>query len=159
MHASAPGGQSGRMGKPRTRISGADENAQRAENADAPKIPHLLRRISELFAPHKAELTVTVILVLVGAALSVIPPLLTERAFDDGLFPVGADGELLPPNLPVLAGIVVAMMAVFVVSSLLGVWQTWLTANVGNKVMGALRVRMFTHLQGMELSFFTRTKT
>jgi len=159
MHASAPGGQSGRMGKPRTRISGADENAQRAENADAPKIPHLLRRISELFTPHKAALTTTVILVLVGAALSVIPPLLTERAFDDGLFPVGANGELEPPNLPVLTSIVIAMMAVFIVSSLLGVWQTWLTANVGNKVMGALRVRMFTHLQGMELSFFTRTKT
>ena len=159
MHASAPGGQSGRMGKPRTRISGADENAQRAENADAPKIPHLLRRISELFAPHKPALTVTVILVLVGAALSVIPPLLTERAFDEGLFPVGANGELLPPNLPVLTSIVIAMMSVFVVSSLLGVWQTWLTATVGNKVMGALRVRMFTHLQGMELSFFTRTKT
>ena len=52
MQGSAPGGQSGRMGKPRTRISGADEAAQRAENADAPKIPHLLRRISELFAPH-----------------------------------------------------------------------------------------------------------
>jgi ATP-binding cassette subfamily B protein len=30
---------------------------------------------------------------------------------------------------------------------------------VGNKVMGALRVRLFTHLQAMELSFFTKTKT
>jgi len=159
MQGSAPGGQSGRMGKPRTRISGADEAAQRAENADAPKIPHLLRRISELFAPHKAALTTTVILVLIGAALAVIPPLLTERAFDDGLFPVGPNGELLPPNLPVLTWIVIAMLSVFIVSSLLGVWQTWLTATVGNKVMGALRVRMFTHLQGMELSFFTRTKT
>ncbi|GAA1060766.1 ABC transporter ATP-binding protein [Agromyces bracchium] len=159
MHASAPGGQSGRMGKPRTRISAADESAQRAENAEAPKIPHLMRRIAELFAPHKVALTVTIVLVLVSAALSVIPPLLTERAFDDGLFPVGPDGQVMGPNLPVLTTIVVAMLAVFIVSSLLGVWQTWLTATVGNKVMGALRVRMFTHLQRMELSFFTRTKT
>ncbi|WP_422836474.1 ABC transporter ATP-binding protein [Agromyces binzhouensis] len=159
MHASSPGGQSGRMGKPRTRISGADESAQRAENAEAPKIPHLMRRIAELFAPHKGALTATIVLVLVGAALSVIPPLLTERAFDEGLFPVGADGQVMGPNLPVLTTIVVAMLAVFIVSSLLGVWQTWLTATVGNRVMGALRVRMFTHLQRMELSFFTRTKT
>nr|WP_240666087.1 ABC transporter ATP-binding protein [Agromyces sp. LHK192] len=136
-----------------------DEAAQRAQNADAPKIPHLMRRIAELFAPHRTELVITVALVLVGAALSVIPPLLTERAFDDGLFPVGPDGQIGAPDLPVLTWIVVAMLAVFVVSSLLGVWQTWLTATVGNKVMGALRVRMFTHLQGMELSFFTRTKT
>jgi len=159
MHGSAPGGQSGRFGKPRTRMGGVDETAQRAENADAPKIPHLLRRTAELFAPHKAALVTTVVLVLVGAALSVIPPLLTQRAFDDGLFPVGADGDVSGPNLPVLTWIVVAMFAVFVVSALLGVWQTWLTATIGNKVMGALRVRLFTHLQGMELSFFTRTKT
>lgn len=159
MHATAPGGQSGRMGKPRTRIASADEAAQRAANAEAPKIPHLMRRIAELFAPHRTALVTTVILVLVAAALSVIPPLLTQRAFDDGLFPKDAAGEASPPNLPVLGWIVTAMIAVFVVSALLGVWQTWLTATIGNKVMGALRVRLFSHLQSMELSFFTRTKT
>ncbi|HET6672678.1 MAG TPA: ABC transporter ATP-binding protein [Agromyces sp.] len=144
---------------PRGRIFSADEAAQRAANAEAPKVPHLLRRIGELFAPHKPALITTVVLVLIGAALSVIPPLLTQRAFDDGLFPVGPDGEIEGPNLPVLAMIVGAMIAVYIVSALLGVWQTWLTATIGNKVMGALRVRLFTHLQSMELSFFTRTKT
>ena len=98
-------------------------------------------------------------LVLIGAALSVIPPLLTQRAFDDGLFPVDASGATSGPNIPVLTTLVLAMIAVFIVSALLGVWQTWLTANIGNKVMGTLRVRLFTHLQAMELSFFTRTKT
>jgi ATP-binding cassette subfamily B protein len=145
-------------GGPRRGYS-VDVEAQRAENADAPKIPHLLRRITELFAPHKTALVTTVVLVLIGAALSVIPPLLTQRAFDDGLFPVGPDGESTGPDVPVLASIVLAMIAVFIVSALLGVWQTWLTATIGNKVMGALRVRLFTHLQSMELSFFTRTKT
>ncbi|RXZ72413.1 ABC transporter ATP-binding protein [Agromyces albus] len=135
------------------RIGSADEEAQRAANAEAPKIPHLLRRIGELFAPHKVALITTGVLVLVGAALSVVPPLLTQRAFDDGLFAEGG------PDVPVLTGLVTAMIAVFIVSALLGVWQTWLTATIGNKVMGALRVRLFTHLQSMELSFFTRTKT
>src|SRR3546814_2838337 len=37
--------------------------------------------------------------------------------------------------------------------------QTWLTSTVGNKVTGDLRVRLFEHLQSMELGFFTRTKT
>ena len=111
MHGGAPGGQTGRYGKARTRIASADESAQRAENADAPKIPHLFRRISELFAPHKAALVTTVVLVLIGAALSVIPPLLTQRAFDDGLFPVGPDGDVTGPNLQVLVAIVGAMIA------------------------------------------------
>ncbi|MFF2274353.1 ABC transporter ATP-binding protein [Agromyces sp. NPDC058126] len=162
MHGGGGGGggaQVGRYGKARTRIASSDESAQRAANAEAPKIPHLLRRIAELFAPHKAALVTTVVLVLVGAALSVIPPLLTQRAFDDGLFPTGPGGEASPPNVPVLTGLVLAMIAVFVVSALLGVWQTWLTSTIGNKVMGALRVRLFSHLQAMELSFFTRTKT
>jgi ATP-binding cassette subfamily B protein len=47
----------------------------------------------------------------------------------------------------------------WVASAALGVWQTWLTATVGNKVMGSLRVSLFEHLQAMELAFFTRTKT
>nr|WP_243695443.1 ABC transporter ATP-binding protein [Agromyces protaetiae] len=143
----------------RSRIGAADEEAQRAENAQAPKIQHLVSRIGGLFAPHKAALVTTVVLVLAGAALAVVPPLLTQRAFDDGLFPTDADGQTVAPNLPVLTWIVIAMIVVFVVSSLLGVWQTWLTATVGNKVMGALRVKLFRHLQAMELSFFTRTKT
>jgi ATP-binding cassette subfamily B protein len=126
----------------------------KAANAKAPKIPHLLRRVGALFAPHKAALSATVALVLVSAALSVIPPLLTQRVFDHGLFP--ASGH---PDLAVTVALVVAMIVVFLASSGLGVWQTYLTSTVGNKVMGALRVRLFRHLQSMELSFFTRTKT
>jgi len=51
------------------------------------------------------------------------------------------------------------MVALWISSAALGVWQTYLTATVGNKVMGALRIRLFGHLQAMELAFFTRTKT
>jgi len=138
----------------RRRVSGGDADAQRALNAEAPKIPHLFRRIVELFSSHRAAIILTMVLVLAGAALTVIPPLLTERAFDEGLFPTSGH-----PNIPVLVEIVVLMLVVYVVSALLGVWQTYLTSSVGNKVMGALRVRLFSHLQSMELSFFTHTKT
>ncbi|RZU66487.1 ATP-binding cassette subfamily B protein [Microterricola gilva] len=144
------GGGGGRGG----RVSAADEKAQRAINAEAPRIPHLFSRIAALFAPHKTELIITVVLVLIGAGLSVIPPLITQRVFDHALFP--PSGE---PDLALLGWLVAAMVLIFVVGALLGVWQTWLTATVGNSVMGSLRVRLFTHLQAMELSFFTRTKT
>lgn len=135
------------------RISGGDAAAQRALNAEAPAIPHLFRRITELFAPHRPAIILTIVLVGISAALSVVPPLLTQRAFDDALFPPGG------PDLTLLAWLVGAMLAIYIGSALLGVWQTWLTATVGNKVMGAMRVRLFEHLQAMELSFFTRTKT
>ena len=136
------------------RVAGADATAQKAANATAPKIPHLLRRIGELFVPYKRALIVTIVLVLVGAGLSVLPPLLTKQAFDVGLFPPSGG-----PNVPVLLELVGIMVLLWVASAALGVWQTYLTATVGNKVMGALRIRLFSHLQAMELAFFTRTKT
>jgi ATP-binding cassette subfamily B protein len=137
----------------RSRIGSADAEAQRAANAAAPKVQGLFRRIAELFVPHRTRLVTTGALVVVGAGLSVLPPLLTQQAFDHGLFPEGG------PDLPVLFGIVGLMVVIYLVSAALGVWQTWLTATVGNKVMGALRVKLFDHLQRMELAFFTRTKT
>ncbi|WP_382307875.1 ABC transporter ATP-binding protein [Herbiconiux sp. UC225_62] len=136
------------------RISGGDARAQRAANAAAPKIPHLFQRISTLFLPYRAALITTGILVLITAGLTVIPPLLTQQAFDLGLFPPSGK-----PNIPVLLELVGAMVLIWIVSAALGVWQTYLTAKVGNRVMGDLRIRLFSHLQRMELAFFTRTKT
>ena len=145
------GGGGGGAG--RNRVSGGDAEAQRAANATAPKIPNLLPRILRLFSSHRRALTITIILVLISAGISVLPPLITKELFDKGLFPAGG------PNIPVLAELVTAIVVLLVLSAALGVWQTWLTANVGNKVMGALRIRLFGHLQAMELAFFTRTKT
>lgn len=51
------------------------------------------------------------------------------------------------------------MIGLFLLSAALGIAQTWLTSTVGNAVTGDLRVRLFDHLQAMELGFFTRTKT
>ena len=138
----------------RNRLGNRDMDAQRAANADAPTVAHLLSRIGELFLPYRTQLVITVLLVLVSAAISVLPPLLTQRAFDHGLFPPGGE-----PDVPVLLGLVGGMVALWLLSAALGVWQTYLTARVGNSVMGALRIRLFSHLQAMELAFFTRTKT
>jgi ATP-binding cassette subfamily B protein len=94
------------------------------------------------------------VLVLVGAGLTVVPPLLTQQAFDRGLFPPTGG-----PDIPVLVELVAVMIAIWVAGAGLGVWQTYLTATVGNRVMGSMRVDLFRHLQSMELGFFTRTKT
>jgi ATP-binding cassette subfamily B protein len=138
----------------RGRLGSRDAESQRERNAQAPKVEHLLRRIGELFKPHSTKLTITITLVLISAAISVAPPLLTKQLFDVGLFPKGGH-----PNVPVLVTLVVIMVVLWVLSAGLGVWQTYLTATVGNTVMGSLRIRLFSHLQAMELAFFTKTKT
>lgn len=113
------------------------------------------RRIADLFRPYRWPLAVIIALVIVSAALAILPPLLTQRVFDEGLFPLDGGG----PNMTALGWLVLGMIAVFVVSSGLGIIQTLFTARVGNRVMGDLRVKLFAHLQAMELGFFTRTKT
>ncbi|WP_213815636.1 ABC transporter ATP-binding protein [Glaciihabitans sp. dw_435] len=143
-----------RGGGGRGRVSARDTEAQKAANAGAPKVEHLLRRIGELFKPHRRALSVTIVLVLISAGMSVLPPLLTREAFDIGLFPKSGI-----PDVPVLMLLVGAMVALWIASAGLGVWQTYLTATVGNTVMGRLRTRLFGHLQAMELAFFTKTKT
>lgn len=144
----------GGMGGRGSRVSSGDAERQREINSEAPVVADLGRRIAELFRPYRGQLAVIIALVLVSAALGILPPLLTQRVFDDGLFPPAGG-----PNLSVLAWLVGGMIAVFVVSSALGIVQTLFTARVGNRVMGDLRVRLFAHLQSMELGFFTRTKT
>lgn len=139
---------------PGGRIGVKDADVQRALNAEAPRIPDLIARIGDLFRPYRGALIGTITLVLGSAALGVLPPLLTQQAFDRGLFP--PEGR---PDVPVLLELVGLMLLAWFASAGLGVAQTLLTARIGNSVMGALRVRLFSHLQSMELGFFTRTKT
>lgn len=135
-------------------MSKADHEAQREINRQAPKIKDLGSRIFALFKPYRAQISVLIVMVLLSAALGIIPPLITQRVFDDGLFP-----ETGGPNMPVLLQLVGLMLGIFIITQIIAVVQTYYTARVGNRVMGDLRIQLFAHLQSMELAFFTRTKT
>ena len=137
------------------RVSRLDIEGQKAMNAEAPPIPHLWRRVGGLFAPYRARIAATGALVVVTSALAVIPPLIVKRVFDHALFPANGSG----PHVALLAELVALMIGLYVANAGLGVWQTWLTSNVGNRVSGDLRILLFTRLQAMDLAFFTRTKT
>lgn len=137
------------------RFGGRDEAVLRASNARAPRIPDLWKRIRGLFAPYRAQLALMLVLVLVGAGISIFPRILTQQAFDIGLFPPGGQG----PNMTALVEIVLVMAGLWLLSGALGVWQTYVTTRVGTAVTSDLRVTMFDRLQRLELAFFTRTKT
>ncbi|UJP11696.1 ABC transporter ATP-binding protein/permease [Microbacterium sp. KUDC0406] len=151
MRGGGSGGGGGRGGG----FRGVDIEAQRRLNAEAPRIAGLGKRVVSLFAPYRWRILITGILVVLLATIGVIPPLLVQRIFDDALFPQAGGG----PVIPLLTWLVVAMIGLYLLSAAIGVVQTWLTSTVGNAVTGDLRVRLFDHLQAMELGFFTRTKT
>ena len=64
-----------------------DERALREMNAQAPKVPDLGKRVLELFRPYRKRVAVTALLVVLGAALGAIPPLVIQKVFDEALFP------------------------------------------------------------------------
>ncbi len=151
VHGGAGGGRGGGGG----RVSRLDIEGQKAINAEAPSIPHLWRRVGGLFAPYRTRIVATGALVVLTSAIAVVPPLIVKRVFDRALFPADGTG----PHVRLLAELVSLMVGIYVANAGLGVWQTWLTSNVGNRVSGDLRVLLFTRLQAMDLAFFTRTKT
>ena len=160
-HAPTGSHRGGAGGGPAGRglTSRADPDALRAQNAAAPYVPGLWKRVGAMFVPYRKNLMLTAALVLTASAASVIPPLLVQRLFDQALFPADGAGGTLPPRVGVLTGLVALMIGIFITSAGLSVWQTWVTSNVGNRVTGDLRVTLFDKLQRMELAFFTRTKT
>ncbi len=112
------------------------------------------RRVWALFTPYRASLVVIVLAVLLSSGLGIITPFLTQATFDKALFP--ADRVV---RISLLVWLVAGMIAVPVVSALIGVYQTWQTTLLGNRVMADLRGRLFEHLQRMDLAFFTATRT
>ncbi len=122
--------------------------------ADRPAGTDLGRRVWALFTAYRRSLVLIVVAVLVSSGLGIVTPFLTQAAFDRALFP--AVGGV---DLRLLAWLVAGMVAIPVVSALIGVWQTYLTTLLGNRVMADLRSRLFAHLQRMDLAFFTATRT
>src|SRR5205823_1803919 len=51
------------------------------------------------------------------------------------------------------------MIVIAIVTGVLGVWQTLLSNQVGQRVMHDLRTAVYRHLQRLSLAFFTRTRT
>jgi ATP-binding cassette subfamily B protein len=112
--------------------------------------PVSLRRIGRLFVPYRVRLGLLLGLIVFGSILSVASPFLLREAVDKGI--VGHDLELL-------TWLVAGMIALAIVNGVIGVAQTWISNQVGQRVMHDLRAAVYAHLQRMSLAFFTRTRS
>jgi ATP-binding cassette subfamily B protein len=108
-----------------------------------------LRRIAALFAPHRGTIAVVVLLITASSVINLAQPFLVRGVIDDAL-PRRDTGLLLL--------LTAAMVGVAALTAVIGVVQTWMATAMGQQVMHALRVRLFTHLQAQSLGFFTRTR-
>ena len=113
----------------------------------------LTPRIVAAFRPYSGRVTLVGLLILVTAGLGVVNPVLIQVVFDSALFPEGG------PNLNLLWLLGGIMAAITVVTGGLGIVQTFLTNQVGQRVMRDLRDTLYRHLQSLSLGFFTGTRT
>jgi ATP-binding cassette, subfamily B, bacterial len=111
------------------------------------------RRVARLFGPYRARLAWLGALIGLSALIGLVPPFLLRALFDDVL----VDGAAL--DLALLNWLVAGMIAVPLVSAVIGVAQTWQSNRIGQGVMHDLRSAVFDHLQRLSLAFFTRTRT
>src|SRR6058998_250410 len=125
----------------------ADASPERA--ADPAVRRANLRRIGPLFTPYKLRLGGVLLLIVLSSALGVVPAFLLRRVLN-GIFQ--NDTAALSWN----AG---GMIAIAIATGVLGVIQTLLSNQVGQRVMHDLRAAVFRHLQRLSLAFFTRTRT
>src|SRR5712691_1592844 len=96
-----------------------------------------LKRIASLFRPYRLRLSAVLGLILFSAALGVVPAFLLRGVL-----------QAIPRNdttrLSLFAG---GMIAIAIATGVLGVWQTLLSNQVGQRVMHDLRAAVFRHLQ------------
>jgi ATP-binding cassette subfamily B protein len=115
-----------------------------------------VRRVVATFRPYRRRVTVVAIAIIVTSALGIVNPLLIKRVFDTGL---NCTKDACHPDLPVLYRLVALMIAIPIITSTIGVGQTYLSNLIGLKVMQDLRNALYKHLQFMPLRFFTTTRT
>ncbi len=117
--------------------------------AQLERAPVPLSRVTALFSPYRWQVGLVMALIMISSAVALASPFLVRLIID----------RALPrQDVSLLLAAVGGMLAVAVITSALGVVQTWLSTTVGQQVMHRLRTSVFSHLQRQSLAFFTRTR-
>ncbi|TMK81929.1 MAG: ABC transporter ATP-binding protein, partial [Actinobacteria bacterium] len=108
-----------------------------------------VRRVVASFRPYRRKVSVVAGLIVITSAIGVVNPLLIAKVFDTALFP-HRGSRFLPPNLHRLYWLVGLMVAIPIVSGLIGIWQTYLANNVGQRVMQDFRNALYNDVGGVQ---------
>lgn len=134
-------------------IGGPDmRGPQRIDPRDRAQLiesPVSAARVAALFRPHAGALAIVIAAVVAASIVGLAQPFLLRAVIDDAL---------PNRNTELLAWLVGGMVAVAILTAVLGVVQTWLATTMGQRVMSALRTDVFSHIQKQSISFFKRTR-
>jgi ATP-binding cassette subfamily B protein len=112
--------------------------------------PGTAKRMLRFAAPYAGLLALFLLIVIVDSAVGITNPLIYRHIINNGILKGNA---ALVVRFAVLAGILGLL------DSTLGLTQSYFAANIGARVVLALRTKLFEHIQQMPLAFFTRVQT
>jgi ATP-binding cassette subfamily B protein len=109
-----------------------------------------LRRALGLLRPHLLLIVVYLVTVVLTSVVGLGPPLLIKRLIDHAI-PAGDGAQI--------NALVLVMVALVTFGALVGVLRSYLSNLAGQAVVYDLRVRLYEHLAGMSLRWFTANRT
>jgi len=108
-----------------------------------------LKRVAQLFRPYRFEVAMTAICVIASSLLGILPFLFLGTIVDQGI---------AHNRLDVTARYSLYTIALTFIASALMLYYGYLSVVVGQHIMRDLRNKLFDHLQGMSMKFFTSTR-
>ena len=109
-----------------------------------------IRRIVAFFGPYRAQVGIVLVAIAATSLIGLVNPILLKLLIDDAI------PRLDFSRLNLYVGLMIALP---IVSGLIGVGQSYLNNVIGQSVMHDLRTALYAHLQKMPLRFFTETRT
>ena len=107
-----------------------------------------VRWLFSLLRPYRRQVLLTLLALVLSTAATLAPPYLIGQAVH-----VSLQGDSAKLAM-IVGGLLVAALLVWATSAL----QTYMVEWVGERALQDLRLRIFTHLQGMSIGFFTRNR-
>jgi ATP-binding cassette, subfamily B, bacterial len=111
---------------------------------------NLLLRIARYARPYTGRTIAMLAVIIVISVIESIPPLLARDLIDNAI-----------PNRDIqrLGLLALGMIAIPLLSALIGTVQRYFSAQIGEGIIHDLRCEMYNHMQRLSLRFYTQTKT
>src|SRR6266498_5103310 len=111
----------------------------------------LAKRVFAYFRPYWRYGVAAIVCLAVGAALGLVPAVVTRAVIDALAHPDRAFGHVL---VLILAGVGASL-----VGGLVGTADSWCSATISQRIMFDLREQLFGRLLGQSVGFFTKSRT
>ena len=127
-------------------------------NVTKHKLPKgTLKRVLGFARPFAGLLSLFLVLIVIDAVAGNLNPLIARAMINRLTNGLAGHGRAGVESAVIWLAVAMGALAVF--DSGLGLWERWLSSRVGEGLIFDMRNKVFNHVQRMPIAFFTRTQT